>query len=824
MNWHHAYNGIPTVRDTGGKNGTGFAGDGAPSGQDRLAPDTVSGELALTITVASPTIPGQSTADRRVVVASRSGDPEGARTWEDATIPVTTLKGVLSSAYEAVTASRMRVFADHDHVLTHRHTTQEATTLYPVFLVDDNGPHGVSETGLSARLMLGLNDPKDVRRNWDRPNYVCAAVLPNDPRSATALYDSTGAWMYSGSRKRDNQERKRGVSTTDVNKRLDQLRTATPHLKPITFTVQTEKFYDSQRAVVASIDGERFCGTRDEDTPPSSEEYTGVVVRLTPRGSRPLIGTKYNEFVFFDTEKNRTRRPVSTDVLEQLVEVIHSYLLNIRQLIEREKAGTPGNSKTRKSTDSKTWLIHEIANGKIDDHGKILGASDPEAHELKESAVMADRAQIKQFLRTLASKGPGIPLFASVSDDGHITGLMPSQVGRRAAPDAVSPASLAKDSQVAPARTHSQASAGDRMWGFVADEKDKDRSQAAAARGHITIRPVMPALPQEGRWLHTPKTDSLGWRLRTLANPKPSTGFPYLRDEQGRTLAESTTRADAYQPGRTLIRKVYPTHRRLLGREDLPNSRRLEGGIGPHDTVAGSFLAPGAKFTTTLTFEGLVPEELAVLVWLLTPERLVPPDASPKDESKRRGYHRLGFGKPLGLGAVEIRATDVCVHAGKELAEMYAQLSGCLGCLPTDTTTTASDRLANALDALPSDFENSLPVRAFMRAAYGWDGKAVVQYPDADKPADSKTGVSATTNWFKNREENRVNHGINPRKFPIDPNYDLPDLLATPGEQDASSVSGSYKSDQPGPTASKSRQRRRQQRKGDQSRKRQGRS
>ncbi|WP_143013759.1 hypothetical protein [Actinomyces ruminicola] len=824
MKWHHAYNGIPAVRAVSGKTGRELTSDRTPSGQDRLAPDTLSGELALTITVASPTIPGQSTADRRVVVASRSGDPEGARTWEDATIPVTTLKGVLSSAYEAVTASRMRVFANHDHVLTHRHTTQEATTLYPVFLVKDRGPHNDSETGLSARLMLGLNDPNDTSWSWDRPNYVCAAVLPNDRRSATALYDSTGAWMYSGSRKRNNQERAHGVATTDVDKRLGQLRAATPHLKPITFTAQTEKFYDSQRAVVASIDGERFCGTRDEDMPASATEYTGVVVRLTPHDSRPLIGTKYNEFIFFDTKKNRTRHPVNDDLLEQLVEVIHSYLVNIRQLIEREKAGTHGNSKTRKSTDPKTWLIHEIANGKIDDHGQILGASDPKVHELKDSAVMADRAQIKQFLLTLASSDPGIPLFASVSDDGRITALVPSQVGRCAAPGAVSPARLARESKVAPARTHPQASAGDRMWGFVADEKDKNRGQAAAARGRITIRPVMPALPQEGGWLRIPKADNVGWQLRTLASPKPSTGFPYLRDDQGRALDERTTRADAYQPGQTLIRKVYPTHRRLLGRDDLPNGRRIEGPVGPHDTVAGSFLSPGARFTTTLTFEGLAPEELAVLVWLLTPERLVPPDASPKNESKRRGYHRLGFGKPLGLGAVEIRATDLHMKTGEELASLYKKLDGCLGCTPSDATTTASGRLANALDALPSDFENSLPVRAFVRAAYGWDGKAVVQYPDADKPDDSETGVSATTDWFKKREENRVKHGINPGKFPIDSDYDLPDLLAAPGGQEAGNISAGSKSDQPGPTASKSRRRRRHQRTGAQSRKKQHRS
>ncbi|MDO4900532.1 hypothetical protein [Actinomyces sp.] len=776
MNWHHAYNGIPTVRNTGGKTGRGFAGDYAPSGQDRLAPDTVSGELDLTITVASPTIPGQSTKDRRVVVASRTGAPEGARTWEDAAIPVTTLKGVLSSAYEAVTASRMRVFTDHDHVLTHRRTTQEAATLYPVLLVC-GGPDRDSETGLSARIMLGKNNPKSRGWNWRRPQYVCAAVLPDSQKSVTAFYSSKPAKKYSRSRKHSKQKHKHGVSTADVDARLEQLRKSSRHLDPVTFTVKLENFYNTKRAIVVGIGNKYFLDSRPKRKKHNTETHRGVIVRLTPPHSDPLTETKYNEFVFFDTETNRTYLPVRTDVLEQLVEVIHSYLENIRQLVEREKAGTPGNSKSRKSTDPKTWLIHEIANGKIDDNGQILGASDPKIAKGKDSAVMADRAQIKQFLLKLASTDPGIPLFASISNKGNITGLTPSQVGRRTAPGSLAPVKLAEKSGVAPARTFAQASAGDRMWGFVADEKEEGAGQAAAVRGRITIRPITPVLPGQDSWLRSPEPTARGWFLPTLASPKPATGAPYLRDKSGRALPETTTRARTYQPEQTLIRKVYPTHRKLLGRKDLPNSTPLEGDIGPHDTVVGSFLAPGAKFTTTLAFDGLTPQELAVLVWLLTPESLVPPKASPEDESMRRGFHRLGFGKPLGLGAVEIRATDVHMHTGKSLAGMYMQLDGCLGCTPLDATTAAAaDRLADALSALPKGFEKRLPVRAFVRAAYGWDDEAEVQYPDAHKPADSKTGVSATTVWFKNREEDRVKHRINPNEYRLNRKYNLPGL------------------------------------------------
>ncbi|WP_136314196.1 hypothetical protein [Actinomyces procaprae] len=773
MTWHHAYNGIPTVpRSTGH-----FFGEHTPSGHDQLSPDTLSGEIEVSIKAASRTVPGQRTVDGRVVVASRSGDPEGARSWEDVTIPVTTLKGVLSSAYEAVTASRMRVFADHDRVLTHRRTTQESTTLYPVFLVRGGGAAD-SETGLRARVMLGMNDVPG-RRGWNRPTHVCAAVLPNSPASATALYDSTGTWMYSGSTKGKKCRYAEGVTSRDVENRLADLRRATPHLAKISFTVQTEAFYKTQRAVVEAVGTERFCGTKDRKIDQNGP-YEGYIVRLTPQGSDPLIDTKLNEFVFFNKKKNHISLPVSEDILDRLVEVIHSYLENIRQLMDREKAGTPRNTNTRKSTDSKTWLIHEIDNGKINKHGQILGASDPKVHTGKDSAVMADRVQIKQFLLKLASKGPGIPLFASVSNKGNITGLTPSQVGRRVAPGSVSPAALAEKTGVSPARTYDEASAGDRMWGFVTDKKQPGTDQAAAVRGRITIRPVTPEpLPPGRTWLRLPEEGYSGWFVPTLASPKPSTGVPYLRGKQGEPLPEATTRAGTYQFGQSLIRKVYPTHRGLLGRDDdLPNSTPLHADVGPHDTVVGSYLLPGATFSTSIRFEGITREELAVLLWLLTPERLVPAGASLNDQSMRRGYHRLGFGKPLGLGSVEIRATDVRMNTGEEFAQLYTELSGCLGSMPIDTATTPFARLADALDTLPDGFESTLPVRSFVRAAYGWDDAAPVQYPDADKPADKKTGVSATTNWFKNREENRVKQSIPDNKHALAHTYDLPGLLA----------------------------------------------
>ncbi len=763
MTWHHAYNGIPAIREPRDGNGpnSAFYKDDVPSGHDHLAADRLSGELAVEIAVASPTIPGQQTADGRVVVASRSGDPNGARTWEDATIPVTTLKGLLSSAYEAVTASRMRVLGPHDHVLTHRRTTQESAVLYPVLLMP-------AERGadLRARVMLGKNKTPRNAREWTKPAYVCTAVLPDSLTSATAIFSAEGKWLYSGAHNSKKRDKREEGSDKVAEARLEELRRVTPHLKRVSFSAEAEKFYNSKRFIVTDICGESFCGTRDDpiETLPRTN---GIVVRLTPPGAGPLIDTKYNEFIFFDVNPRPTYLTVSEKVLSGLVEVVHSYIENIRALKRREDrrkaAGLPQtgpDSDTRASDAPNTWLVDTIING---DKAPGLGA---------------DRDAIRARLIELAGSDPGLPLFASI-DDGKITGLTPSQVGRRTAPGSVSPAELAEAAEVAPAHSHKQASAADRMWGFVADEKEEDADQAAAVRGRITIRPVIPAAPLTGQqgWLRLPKGDAKGWILPTLASPKPSTGAPYLRTKTGAALDEALTRAQTFQPDQVLIRKVYPTHRALLParNDNLPCATPLSGTKGPGETAVGSYLAPGAVFRTTIAFEGLTAEELAVLVWLLTPKRLVPRNGKRRKASRSAvGYHRLGFGKPLGLGAVKIRATDVVVRDGAGLANGYQNLTGCLGCPPPEEYgRTPEQRLDMVRDRLPQDFTQRLSVRAFVRAAYGWDGD--VGYPDAGKRAGGDE-LSPIITWFKNREENRVKHRIGPRKNSLDSRYDFPPL------------------------------------------------
>ena len=775
MVWHHAYNGIPTIRETE-KNGAPLPEtyrDGIlpASGHDHLSAERLSGKIEVSIRVATPTVPGFRTSDNRVVVASRSGDPEGARTWEDTTIPSTTLKGVLSSAFEAVTASRMRVFRGHDHLVTHRRTPEESTVLYPVLLVPKEGGDG-----FKVRVMLGKNrKPKDVR-DWERPETVCAAVLPDSIMSGVAIYEADGRLIYSGAKKKS---RRKG-DVCRAEERLEELRAVTKHRDSVRFTLEKEKFYDPQRYIVSKIGSEYFCGPRgkgDKSSRGGVEDWCrGVVVRLTPPGGKELIDTKYNEFIFFDSERNRKCLDVPGNVVDALVEVIYSYVDNVRKLADRERrrraAGLPLNdSGTRTSDAPSTIIVHDIINSKV----KGLG-------------LKADRKSIREFVEAQASLGQGLPLFASI-DRGEVTTLSISQVGRRTSARAVSPAVLAADSGVSPALKYKDASVADRVWGFVADGKDVSQDQSAAFKGRIFIGSAVPDAAADGgpQWL-------CGWVLPTLASPKPSAGAPYLRRPNGAVLDEKCTRNDVFQDEQVLIRKTYPTHRFLVdgpSRGHLPLAESVSSSPGPSETVVGSYLTPGAQFSTSISFENLTREELAVLMWLLNPGNLISKKEKNAKKKKFRalgwkqvGYHHLGFGKPLGLGSVEIRAENIEVYEGRHFGKMYEDLSGCLGCAGAADIKPilCQSSLSNISNWLPPGFSQSLAVRAFVRSAYGWDDSDnngdypaagdPVSYPGASRPVGDDE-LSPIITWFQERERDRVKVSSG-EVSRVDHAYDLP--------------------------------------------------
>ena len=171
--FHNPYNFIPALRRQDIK---GELGDGEPVGHDRLYDDRWTGSIKVRLVTETPLlIPDAARAHelerdgektRHIVYPVRTdaaGQPH---------LPPTSVKGVLRSAYEAVTNSRLSVFVKHDAPLAHRMAPQQALRLVPARI--ESGADG----GLVARLLPGTSPISAARpQPGGLPNLMYAAWL-----------------------------------------------------------------------------------------------------------------------------------------------------------------------------------------------------------------------------------------------------------------------------------------------------------------------------------------------------------------------------------------------------------------------------------------------------------------------------------------------------------------------------------------------------------------------------------------------------------------------------------------------------------------------
>ncbi|MBF2072930.1 MAG: TIGR03986 family CRISPR-associated RAMP protein [Synechococcales cyanobacterium C42_A2020_086] len=125
--FHNPYNFIPALpRDQV----TGELGDRAPVGHGRYLPDYWSGRISVKLTTVTPLLIPDA--------AEMTADSNGHKTYPvrlaadgKPYLPPTSIKGMLRSAYEAVTNSRLSVFEGHDARLAYRMPATEGTVAKP---------------------------------------------------------------------------------------------------------------------------------------------------------------------------------------------------------------------------------------------------------------------------------------------------------------------------------------------------------------------------------------------------------------------------------------------------------------------------------------------------------------------------------------------------------------------------------------------------------------------------------------------------------------------------------------------------------------------
>ena len=741
--FHHAYNGIPTV-----DNSQAVCFDADAFGYrslDHIARDRLSGFIDIEITTMTPTLPGFKTRDGTIAVPSGSGNPDGATSIQDALIPATALKGMLSSAYEAVTMSRLRIFdKQHTRTLSHRPPARKAQSTYPAFLTSD---------GDSWELVFTFKKKVFDAQFW----------TGNKRPQTVGLIDSTVG--------------------EDGYPDVAQLRHELPHLATVQYNTSTNKIQRNATRIIATAiryndenDQSKIIKLARETANTQYFPKRGFIVRT--RSDDHTISEserKRYEFIFpfveKGSEKEAYRLQVDRTIMEQFLSTLHDYARNT--LDEAQRLGYSARTNTRDGRDAAAHtalsntprLIHNYLSP------QLLAGEPFERIDITDGAI---ESYLKEHLKEVRDKNaPGIPVFVSVDinkDDGtwKLASIKISPVGRMIGKDAASAYKLAQDQHRDPASSLDVASPGDSMWGFVPQTKDNGETPAGGLSGRILLEPAY----FRGSNSSSPKGDRQLLKVHhpayfiTLASPKPRTGVPYLRDSEGHNLERRSPGADRKNPiprerafltGQTLIRKVYPTHRELIDEKvTLPESTA--------DTAMASkissWIEPEAVFLGRIHFTNLSERELAILLWLLKPNML-----SGGVKNINEGYHHLGFGKPLGMGTVKVNAISCCLVSGSILAQQYISLNGVVGHFGEIALENGQTKKIKSIkiqghinEHLPTKFTDSLPVKCFCRQACGWKDGRPVYYPteQSKSAASSSTSDNPTLSWFRKREDNRV--------------------------------------------------------------------
>lgn len=731
-NFHHAYNGIPTLRSN-----ESFFRDGEPAPLDHLAPGTYSGTLKLTIETKTPLITAWRDTNGRLVVPSATGNPDGATTARDAMIPATSLKGVLSSAYEAITRSRFRVFGDHTKLPQFRYTPDHKPKRQAAFLRFEEGTtqwslhiqdYAILPDSIKSGVIFTTNTNEVIG------GYTREPVFDNKGKQK---YTPKGQPIYKQVERHHESE-----EISAVNKLLEEVRKNTTHLTKIdSFDAFEQKFWHQDKMVVSKVAEIPICKPKHpESTGPIKQiQRTGWIVRLNipdREGKLPddkrLIDTKYNEYIFYAKRGNGVQIKLNSEEVSRFTDIV---LAAARFQHQKEQ-----------NNDSRTSGQHSLITRILSQITKRYGKRNLEEHLTQE--------RIYQALIEEATTEPGIPVFTT-NHRHKGREIVYSYLGRSISLSSDSPSEIADRTDVRPAHSFEEATAADRLWGFVTQSTSEDSSPALKGRIYLKDAHLC--------------TDSLkgadegGWIPPILASPKPSTAQPYLRSRSGDGIFE-LERSKCFTTQHSLIRKTYPTHRFLTSKgasqPSVLNKKNRE--LTDSEVLIGSYIMPEATLVSVLRFEGLTAQELSTILWLLTPENLVPKSAQKTDE---KGYFHLGLGKPLGLGTASISAEILFLQDSQSLADGYKDLNTVLCqniCEDSNDDGKTTNEIPESISrALPDAIkEHSSPaVRAFVRSAYGWkedqdknlkrDPVSYTPYPDSEKK-------SPIIDYFKDYEQKRI--------------------------------------------------------------------
>ncbi|MGW4031659.1 TIGR03986 family type III CRISPR-associated RAMP protein [Streptomyces sp. NPDC004838] len=692
--------------------GLGDLGDRRPDGHHRIRQDRWSGRIAVTLTVETPLLlldtSRPDTAENGHVtypVPTRAGAPH---------LPATSVKGMLRTAYEAVTNSRFGVFTGHDDRLGYRMTTREGLTMVPARISDD----GEEVVLLPGDTPVGGQGDTDfpLHAAW-LPQYTARRATPGNYRDRRRYPDGRPP-----------------AHGDEVDAEVELCRH--PRKGFLYWTVRRLSPADPA-ATMPSLAG-------------GAAPVPGT--RRTIRGwvfiSNQNVGNKHDERVFFAGSRPAIRRPLTSSLRSEWQNLIRDYRAANRRsdVLERRLPGGATASPQQFLGDQpgKTaWSPHQYENTYLRlepgtlCYATVVGDADVTGlYPVAIARALFDKPP-KELLHSslrpaadLHELSPADRVFGWVADSGGGAYRGQLRVGPVTCDTA---AEQAVETFPAP---------GVPLAVLSAPKPQQGRFYLAADQ-NTPHKPLRPGKPKN-EWFTSgqgPRGRKAYWHHAGLP------GDYWSNPAEDRTQTPTFGRYQEYRRPGPVQHPASPWKRAEDGDRKYSRPDGSRERDDQNRSVLG-WIRPGTVFRFTLGVENLTDTELGALSWLLAL-----PD---------RHFHRLGHGKPLGFGSVRLdldpAGTDL--RTGADWRTYYRDLAPA-----PDTRRPAGDGVRESFQDLTEKFEEHArtvtpddpgsPLSAFLAAARGPHGLAV-HYPrtrangdkddDAHAPPPDPEGRSYT--WF----------------------------------------------------------------------------
>jgi CRISPR-associated protein (TIGR03986 family) len=750
--FHNPYNFVPVLPRP--QTATGELADREPSGHDRYCADKYSGKLRVRMRVATPLLlpdtarmhyhdEHKSYPVRLKPLLDKDGKIvtyASGKAIEVPDINPTAVKGMLRTAYEAVTNSRLSIFQKHGERLAFRMDARDALKLVPARI------HG---SGKNREVYLYTG--KSNMENDGSPKII-QPKTKEKPEIREPMY---AAWLktyYKVTHKIDNN-----AIRLEKDNRLPK------HGEKICAWVKKDNhfypnfsFYGVKKAAL----NDAKLGNAPSNGCLKIEGYACITGRNS--GSYNDIGSniknKHDERVFFFDSSNSKKQ-------------LHIKL-------------EPHHEERWKELLDNCREIHKSESPPKDDQGKQLQWS----RHINDLKTPAQKEEYNLEEGTLC--------YALVkledSNNWTLLDLLPVMISRRLhqiAPEKLLPRCLH------PAEQIENLSPADRVFGWV-NQKGK-----GAYRGQLRIGTVECSKDANGQEVGNGTrledlierfgaNDALdGWLpLQILGQPKPQQGRFYVAkaatgEDAGKAQENGSNNERAgYNDATKGLRgrKVYPHHklpdeikesywqnpldanlRTPLSNYYREYRRPQKNGQEERDSQNRSvqgWVKPNVEFEFDIHFINLSATEIGALIWLLNLNQ----------PNQEKYFHRFGGGKPLGFGSVRLEIDfDKCdVRDGEALKKFYASLD--------DTgegklDKAALEKLKDEFDALIKETYPTMRV-SFLRACEGFTDNKPIHYPRKTRILNQDT---KSYEWFV--ENNKVQRGQ------VIHGYVLPDLATDKG-------------------------------------------